>query len=144
MRHLSRELELDDVVDFPGWMTGDRLIATLSSFDVCVAPNPRTPLNDVSTMVKLLEYMAMAKPVVAYDLRETIRVADDAALYAKANDPAQLADAMDALLDDPERRQRMGSIGRSRLESVLSREQAETSLLDAYARAYAVADRRRG
>ncbi len=60
-------------------MSGDRLLTTLSTFDVCLAPNPKTPLNEVSTMVKLLEYMAMSRPVVAYDLSETRRTAEDGA-----------------------------------------------------------------
>ena len=143
MKRLADELGLDGLVEFTGWMSGDQLIKTLSTFDVCVAPNPKTPLNDVSTMVKLLEYMAMAKPVVAYDLRETRKVAADAALYATADDPVALAAGIDELLDDPERRERMGAIGRERIEGVLSFEQAEQGLLAAYERAYVARDRRR-
>jgi glycosyltransferase involved in cell wall biosynthesis len=142
MRELSRRLELSDVVEFLGWMTGDALVVALSSIDVCVAPNPKTPLNDVSTMVKLLEYMAMAKPVVAYDLRETLRVAGDAAAYGKANEPSTLADAIDGLLDDPARRAEMGALGRTRVETVLSLERAEANLLAAYEKAYEAHDRR--
>src|SRR5204863_2536105 len=77
-RRLSAEAGLDGLVDFTGWIAGDRLIRTLATFDVCVAPNPKTPLNEVSTMVKLLEYMAMSKPVVAYDLPETRLTAEGA------------------------------------------------------------------
>jgi glycosyltransferase involved in cell wall biosynthesis len=143
MQELARELGLGDEVEFTGWMSGDELITTLSTFDVCMAPNPKTPLNDVSTMVKLLEYMAMSKPVVAYDLRETRKVAADAALYATADDPVSLAQGIDELLDDPERRARMGAVGRERIETVLSWEIARQNLLAAYERAYAVADARR-
>ena len=143
MRQLCRQLGLDDLVEFAGWRSGDQLVSALSSFDVCVAPNPRTPLNDVSTMVKLLEYMAMSKPVAAYDLRETRRVAADAAIYATADDPASLADAIGRLLDDEELRSQMGAIGRERIETVLSREEATKRLLSAYDRAFAAADTKR-
>lgn len=142
-RHLSEELGLDGMVDFTGWVDGERLVTTLASLDVCVAPNPKTPLNDVSTMVKLLEYMAMSKPVVAYDLPETRRTAKDAAVYATPNDPASLATRIDELLDDAEERARMGTAGRARIETVLSWEHAERQLLAAYDQAFRVADARR-
>jgi glycosyltransferase involved in cell wall biosynthesis len=141
-RRLSDEVGLDGMVDFTGWIGGEKLITTLASFDVCVAPNPKTPLNDVSTMVKLLEYMAMSKPVVAYDLPETRRTADEAALYARPNDPSSLAALIDELLDDPERRARMGAAGRARIETVLSWEHARRELLAAYEQAFAAADAR--
>jgi glycosyltransferase involved in cell wall biosynthesis len=143
MRHLSRRLGVDELVEFTGWRSGDELVSALSTFDVCVAPNPKTPLNDVSTMVKLLEYMAMSKPVAAYDLRETRRVAADAAAYAAVDDPSSLADAIERLLDDPELAARMGALGRERIETVLSREEATKQLLAAYDRAYAAADAKR-
>ena len=94
-------------------------------------------------MVKLLEYMAMAKPVVAYDLPETRRTAKDAALYTRPDHPPSLAAAIDELLDSPELRARMGAAGRARIETVLSWEHAERELLAAYDRAYAIADERK-
>ena len=87
MKRLADKLNLAEFVDFPGFMSGDELISCLSAFDVCLAPNPRTPLNEISTMVKLLEYMAMAKPIVAYDLTETRWTAGDAVAYARGDDP---------------------------------------------------------
>jgi glycosyltransferase involved in cell wall biosynthesis len=142
MQELAESLDLGDHVEFPGWASGDRLITILSTFDVCLAPNPKTPLNEVSTMVKLLEYMAMAKPVVAYDLGETRRTAADAAAYASPNDPVSLAHEIGTLLDDPERRIRMGAIGRARIEGALAWEHAERELLAAYDRAFDRASRR--
>ena len=144
MQALCAQLQLTDVVDFAGWMSGDQLITTLSTFDVCLAPNPATPLNDVSTMVKLLEYMAMSKPVVAYDLPETRRTAEEAVRYARPDDPASMAEAIDALLDDPDLRSRMGATGRARIEGALSWDNARANLLAAYERAFSVADGRRG
>jgi glycosyltransferase involved in cell wall biosynthesis len=142
-RLLTERLGLEEVVEFTGWVAGERLTTTLATFDVCVAPNPKTPLNEVSTMVKLLEYMAMAKPVVAYDLPETRRTAENAAVYARPDDPSSMAALIDALLDDPDQRARMGAAGRARIETVLSWEHAERELLAAYDRAYAVADGRK-
>jgi glycosyltransferase involved in cell wall biosynthesis len=142
-QRLSEEVGLNGLVEFTGWVSGDRLIEMLSTLDVCVAPNPKTPLNEVSTMVKLLEYMAMSKPVVAYDLPETRRTAREAAVYATPDDPASLAARIEELLDDPEQRAQMGAVGRNRIETVLSWEHAERQLLAAYERAYGIADARR-
>lgn len=142
MKRLARDLDLGDYVDFPGFVSGDRLITFLTTFDVCLAPNPRTPLNEISTMVKLLEYMAMAKPVVAYDLAETRWTAGDAVAYAKTDAPASLADEIASLLDDPDLRSRMGQLGRERIENDLAWERSGEELVRAYARAIAVASRR--
>jgi glycosyltransferase involved in cell wall biosynthesis len=142
-QRLAEEVGLNGLVEFTGWVSGDRLIKMLSTLDICVAPNPKTPLNEVSTMVKLLEYMAMSKPVVAYDLPETRRTAREAALYATPDDPASLAGRIDELLDDPEQRAQMGAVGRNRIETVLSWDHAERQLLAAYERAFAIADSRR-
>ena len=142
MKRLARDLDLGDYVDFPGFVSGDQLITFLTTFDVCLAPNPRTPLNEISTMVKLLEYMAMAKPVVAYDLAETRWTAGDAVAYAKTDAPASLADEIASLLDDPDLRSRMGQLGRERIENDLAWERSGEELVRAYARAIAVASRR--
>jgi glycosyltransferase involved in cell wall biosynthesis len=142
MKRLARELDLSEFVEFPGFMSGDRLIAFLSAFDVCLAPNPRTPLNEISTMVKLLEYMAMSKPVVAYDLTETRWTAGDAVAYARSDEPVSLANAIDELLDDAALRARMGQLGRARIENELSWERSGEEMLKAYDRAMAVASRR--
>ncbi len=144
MQSLARELGLGEAVEFTGWMAGDRLVTALSTFDVCLAPNPKTPLNEVSTMVKLLEYMAMSRAVAAYDLPETRRTAGTAVEYATPDDPVALADAVDRLLDDPARRSEAGAEGRARIEGTLSWEHAERALLAAYERAAVVAGSRRG
>jgi glycosyltransferase involved in cell wall biosynthesis len=137
MKALSRELGLDDVVDFTGRVSDDDVIRILSTSDVCLAPDPKNPLNDISTMNKIVEYMAMARPLVSYDLKEARVSAGEAAVYATANDEASFADCIDALLDDPERRSRMGAVGRERIESSLSWEHSKRALLAAYARATA-------
>ena len=134
MLSLARELGLEEV-DFPGRIPDDELARILSTADVCLAPDPKNPLNDVSTMNKIVEYMAMGRPIVSYDLIEARVSAADAALYAEPNDPRSFAAAVAELLDAPERRAAMGVAGRARVEQELSWSQSEEALLAAYARA---------
>ena len=104
----------------------------LSSADVCLAPDPKNPLNDVSTMNKIVEYMAMSRPLVSFDLVEARVSAGEAALYATPNDEREFARLIAELLDDPERRARMGALGRERVEQELSWEHSRRELLQAY------------
>jgi glycosyltransferase involved in cell wall biosynthesis len=138
MRTLARELGLDDDVVFTGRLPDEDVMRILSSADVCLAPDPKNPLNDVSTMNKIVEYMAMGRPLVSYDLVEARISAGDAALYAEADDETAFADCVDRLLDDPKRRARMGVLGRERLEAELSWASSEVQLLAAYKRALLV------
>ncbi len=87
----------------------------LSTADVCLSPDPLNPLNDVSTMNKVMEYMAMGKPIVSFELREARVSAGDAAVYAPANDETEFAALVSRLLDDPEERIRMGKLGQARV-----------------------------
>ena len=129
---LSKELGIDDMVEFPGW-AGDELIQRcLSTADVCLSPDPLTPFNDVSTMNKVVEYMAMGRPVVSFDLVETRVSADEAAVYVTANDELAFAKAIDALLQDPERRRQMGEVGRRRVQQELSWEVSHRALVRFY------------
>ncbi len=135
MRRLTRDLGLDGVVQFPGRIPDDELMTILSTADVCLAPDPKNPLNDVSTMNKIVEYMALSRPIVSYDLKEARASAGEAALYATPNDPVAFADCIEQLLDDSKRREEMGAAGLTRLRSGLSWEHSEQVLLDAYERA---------
>jgi len=138
MRRLATELELDELVEFTGWVEHDTVRRFLSTSDICLAPDPKNPLNDVSSMVKISEYMAMSRPIVSYELTESRISAGDAAVYAAANDVDDFADKLDALLDDPEARERMSRLGRERAEAMLAWEHQERSLLAAYERALAL------
>jgi glycosyltransferase involved in cell wall biosynthesis len=140
MRALAIELGLGDVVDFTGWVEHDFISRVLSTSDVCLAPDPKSPLNDVSSMVKISEYMAMSRPMVSYDLMESRAAAGDAALYAR--DEEDFARLLDELLDDPARRSSMGALGRERAEEMLAWEHQERSLLAAYDRALGLAERK--
>ena len=130
---LSRELGLEDRVEFTGRVPDATVQAYLSSADVCLAPDPLNPLNDVSTMNKIVEYMAMSRPIVSFDLREARVSAGDAALYATPNDEGEFASLVAGLLDDPARRAEMGALGRERVERSLSWSTSRERLLEAYA-----------
>ncbi len=139
LERLVTKLGIEDCVEFAGWLADEEIMRLLSTSDICLAPEPRNPLNDVSTMVKIAEYLAMSCPVVAYDLIESRRSAGDAAVYAIPNKVSSYAAKIEELLDDPERRGSMGAIGRERVERELSWECAQVQLLAAYR--YALAGR---
>jgi glycosyltransferase involved in cell wall biosynthesis len=133
VKSLARELEIDRYVLFTGRLSELETRRQLAVADVCVQPDPHSPLNDKSTMNKLMEYMALGKPTVAFDLLETRVTAGDAAVYARPNDEAEFARHVCRLLDDPEERRRMGEIGRQRVQTALAWEYSVPELLRAYA-----------
>jgi len=137
MRALTDELHLSDHVEFAGWRGDDDIRLILSSSDVCLAPDPPSPLNDVSTMIKIPEYMALGCAVASYALPESRVSAGDSALYAAPGDPDDLGRCVAELLDDPGRRERMGAMARERVDNELSWQHSESALLAAYARALA-------
>ena len=132
---------LGDFFTFTGRVSDDLLLDMLNTADVCVNPDRATPMNDLSTMNKILEYMTLKKPIVQFDLKEGRASAGAASLYARRNDPVDFADKINELLDDPARRKRMGAIGRDRIEGGLSWAHSAPVLLAAYERAFA---KRRG
>ena len=132
LRALSCDLGLERFVEFTGRVPDEDVERVLATADVCVCPDPLNPLNDVSTMNKVLEYMACARPIVAYDLREHRYSAGEGASYAKPNDEADLARHIVQLLDDPERRRRMGDYNRQRFLDQMAWEYSAGELLRAY------------
>ncbi len=136
LRRLSAELGVSDHVEFPGRVSDEELLARLSTCDVCVNPDPKTPFNDASTMTKIMDYMALGKASVQFDLVEGRRSAQEASAYATGDDEAELARLMVELLDDVARRGEMGRIGRARMEDALEWRRQIPSLLAAYARAF--------
>ncbi|MBN6040474.1 glycosyltransferase family 4 protein [Amycolatopsis sp. 195334CR] len=129
---LSGRLGLGGQVEFTGRIPDEDLLRYLSAADVCLSPDPLNPLNDVSTMNKIMEYMAMSRPIVSFELREARVSAGEAALYAKANDEAEFAKLIAHLLDSPEEREKMGELGRARVAGALSWENSQKALLAAY------------
>ena len=136
VRELAHRVGVAERIEFTGFVHDpERVRRIVASADVCLAPEPKNPLNDASTMIKIGEYMAMERPVVAFDLTESRVTAGDAAVYAEPNDPASFARCIADLLDDPARRAAMGAAGRRRIENGLGWEHSQRQLLDAYARA---------
>jgi glycosyltransferase involved in cell wall biosynthesis len=133
---LCSELQLDDYVWFTGYVPRSDLVRYLSTADICLDPNPSSPLNDHSTWIKVLEYMAFGKPIVSFDLKETRYSAGDAAVYAPPNDDHAYAKAIMALMDNPEQRARMGRFGWSRVRERLAWEHVSKNLVEAYDRLF--------
>jgi glycosyltransferase involved in cell wall biosynthesis len=132
LRKLAQELQLEAYVHFNGWTQAKDVIRFLSVADVGLTPEPQNGLNEYCTLGKTLEYMAVGKPSVAFDLPETQRVAQDAALYAKPNSAEDFADKIEILLNDEELRGHMGAVGRKRIEEEFSWVHTSTELLRAY------------
>ncbi|MBN3870712.1 glycosyltransferase family 4 protein [Nostoc sp. JL33] len=132
LKDLSKELEVTEFVEFTGFKQGEELLERLSSCDVCVEPSPTSAYNENCTMNKILEYMAMGKAIVQFDLREGRRSAQEASLYAKPNDEVEFADKILELLDSPERREKIGAEGRRRMEEILEWQYQAPKLLEAY------------
>ncbi|MDI3338691.1 glycosyltransferase family 4 protein [Defluviimonas aestuarii] len=128
---------LESYFTFTGRAPDDLLLDMLNTADICVNPDRVTPMNDLSTMNKIMEYMTLGKPIVQFELKEGRASAAEASLYAKPNDPQDFAEKIAALMDDPEARDRMGRIGRERIEANLSWAHSVPHLLAAYDRAFA-------
>ena len=133
LRALSKTLNLEHQVELTGIVSEDDLRANLSAADICVDPDPSSPLNDVSTWIKIMEYMAAAKPIVTFDLKETRFSAQDAALYVRPNKEDEFAVAIARLMDNPSLRDQMGQFGRKRVETELQWSIVGQNLLSAYA-----------
>lgn len=131
----AKALGLDDHVTFTGRAPDDDLFEVLSTADVCVNPDRVNPMNDKSTMNKILEYMAFSKPIVQFDVTEGRYSAGDASLYAAANDTADMAGKILELLADPARCAEMGEIGRARVETELNWDHQVDTLIAAYLKA---------
>ncbi|MDZ8024177.1 MAG: glycosyltransferase family 4 protein [Nostoc sp. DedQUE01] len=136
LKALSKELEITEFVEFTGFKQGEELLERLSSCDVCVEPSPTSAYNENCTMNKILEYMAMGKAIVQFDLREGRRSAQEASLYAKPNDEVEFAEKILELLDSPERREKIGAEGRRRMEEILEWQYQAPKLLEAYDRLF--------
>ena len=135
LKVLASQKGLDALVRFPGRLPDEDVAAYFSNAAFGVAPDRTTPMNDKSTMNKILEYMAFGLPVVLYDLTEGRRSAGDAALYARNDDPEDFAQKVLTLLDSESLRAELGARGRKRIEERLNWENEERVLLEAYSTA---------
>ena len=131
---LRDQLKLGDFVEFTGRAPDEAVRDILSTADIGLSPDPKNPLNDVSTMNKTMEYMAFGLPVLAFDLRETRASAAEAGAYATPNDVEEMARMLVELIDDEPRRRSMGSAGRRRIEQKLAWSHQEPHYLSVYDR----------
>lgn len=137
LRKMVQDRNLTDTFNFTGRVPDAELLDVLSTADVCVNPDKPCEMNDISTMIKIAEYMALAKPVVQFDLTEGRFTAGEASLYSDGKDlVADFADKILWLLDHPEERTRMGAFGKKRVEEHLAWEHSESNLIAAYERAF--------
>jgi glycosyltransferase involved in cell wall biosynthesis len=132
MRAYAKTLGVEDFVTFTGRVPDQDLIEMLNTADVCVNPDVANEMNDKSTMNKIMEYMALGKPIVQFDLTEGRFSAQKASLYAEKNNVEDLARKIVQLIDDPIARKEMGEFGRNRVLNELEWKYEAPKLLAAY------------
>lgn len=132
LKAMSESLGIADFVTFTGRVSDEVLLDVLSTADVCVNPDRVNAMNDMSTMNKIMEYMALGKPIVQFELTEGRYSAQDASLYARPNDPEDFAAKIIELMDAPDRRSAMGEFGKRRVTDELSWDREAPKLLSAY------------
>ena len=132
LRKQSHEMGLDDILEFTGRVSDEVLLDYLNTADICVNSDEYNAMNDKSTMNKILEYMALGKPIVQFDLTEGRFSAQEASLYAEPNNAIDMADKIIQLLDNPAKRKEMSEYGRQRIVNELSWEHTSRALLEGY------------
>lgn len=132
LKKQASDMGLDDCVEFTGRVDDETMLRYLNTADVCVNSDTYNAMNDKSTMNKVLEYMALGKPIVQFDLTEGRFSAQEASLYARRNDAVDMAQKIQELLQDPEKRAHMGAYGRNRILNELSWEKTSKALLEGY------------
>ncbi|MGI9301313.1 MAG: glycosyltransferase family 4 protein [Gammaproteobacteria bacterium] len=132
MKQYAVELGVADYVTFTGRVSDEPMLEMLNTADVCVNPDVANDMNDKSTMNKIMEYMALGKPIVQFDLTEGRYSAQGASLYARPNDPVDLAEKIATLLEDESLRASMGELGRKRVENELEWSHEAPKLIRAY------------
>jgi glycosyltransferase involved in cell wall biosynthesis len=137
LRKMTLEMNLSDMVNFTGRIPDRKMLEILSTADVCVNPDKPCQMNDISTMIKITEYMALGKPIVQFDSKEGRFSAKDASLYADKEDAVNdFANKILSLLEKPGERRRMGEFGRRRIEEELAWNYSVKHLLAAYQKAF--------
>jgi glycosyltransferase involved in cell wall biosynthesis len=132
LKKQAHALNLDEFVIFTGYIPHESVAKYISAADLCVAPEKPSPINHYSTIIKVLEYMALGKPVVAFDLIEHRYSAHDAALYAENGEELDFARKIALLMDNPELRETMGRLGRARVEETLAWRHQAGALIEVY------------
>jgi len=132
LKYACTQMQLSDFVTFTGRVDDSTLFEVLSTADVCVNPDRPNAMNDMSTMNKIMEYMALGKPIVQFDLSEGRVSAKSASLYARNTDTTDFGDKILELINNPDRRREMGMYGRKRVFEELSWDHEEPKLIAAY------------
>jgi glycosyltransferase involved in cell wall biosynthesis len=133
LRKMVLDKHLDGMFNFTGRVSDADLLEVLSTADVCVNPDRPCEMNDLSTMIKIMEYMALSKPIVQFDLKEGRFSAQEASLYCNGDDQVNdFSEKILWLLNHPEERQKMGEFGRRRVQKELAWEYSTGNLLAAY------------
>ncbi len=139
---LAHMLLPEECYTFTGRISDDRTLCRwLSSADLAVIPDPPNCYSDKCTMNKVMEYMFFGLPIVGYALRENMVSAGAAAAYADGDSEEALAEAIQALIEDPARRQRMSEVGPLRVRESLAWNHSVVSLLRAYERVFSIRTR---
>ncbi len=131
-QRLVRELALGDRVIFPGRIREASLPAYYHACDVYCMPS--THPSEAFGLVQL-EAMACARPVVCCKLGNGVNFVHQDGVNGLAvppADPDALADAVNALLADPERRRAMGRAGMERAHAEYSTERMASGMLSVY------------
>ena len=137
LRKMTQDKDLEEMVNFTGRIPDKQLVEILSTADVCVNPDKPCEMNDISTMIKIMEYMALEKPIVQFDLKEGRFSAQGASLYAdRRSQVTDFASKILWLIEHPAERKRMGNLGRRRVQEELAWEYSVDNLLAAYARVF--------
>jgi glycosyltransferase involved in cell wall biosynthesis len=131
---LAQKLNIDQRICFTGYLPFEKWMTLLSTVDICIEPAPANAINPISTMNKLMDYMALSKPVVAYDLPEHRVTAADSALYANPDDTHDLARLIASLVENPNLRKQLGAKGLARVEHGLAWSFQRERLLNTYDR----------
>jgi glycosyltransferase involved in cell wall biosynthesis len=141
LRKMAQDKAVDDMVNFTGRIPDEEMLEILSTADVCVNPDRPCQMNDISTMIKIMEYMALCKPIVQFNMKEGRFSAQEASLYAdNEKGAADFATKIVWLLENPDERKRMGEFGRRRVEEELAWDYSVANLLAAYRRVFSQRD----
>ena len=132
MQDYAKELDISEFVTFTGRVSDEEMLRMLNTADICANPDVANEMNDKSTMNKVMEYMALGKPIVQFDLTEGRYSAQEASLYANKNDEKDFALKVIQLIDDSNLRKKMGDYGRERVINTLAWEYEAPKLLRAY------------
>lgn len=132
IKQMARNMAIDKYVTFHGRLPWEEAMKLLATVSICLEPNPSSPFNDKTTTVKVLEYMSLKKPIVAFGLQELKSVAEGAALFADSGDELAFAENIKKLMDDEKLRESMAAVGREKMEKELNWEHYAVNLLQAY------------